>query len=159
VQLCSSEIAEDLAYYLTTSEQIPSSVGLGVTLAPDGSVAAAGGFLVQAMPGADDTLIPLLDLRLATLPPVSTLLREGVAPAAILDHLFAEIPYSVKGETELVFRCGCSRRQVRRVLLALGREELQQLAARAETTTVTCEFCKEPYAFAPAELKRLASLL
>lgn len=159
VQLHTSEIAEDLAYYLTTSEQTPSSVALGVTLAADGSVAAAGGFLIQAMPGSDDSLIPLLEQRLNTLPPVSTLLRDGVEPAAILDHLFADIPYNRKGETELVFRCSCSRQQVRRVLLALGKEELRQLGDRAEATTVTCEFCKEPYAFPPDELARLASLL
>jgi molecular chaperone Hsp33 len=159
VQLYTSEIAEDLAYYLTTSEQTPSSVALGVSLAPDGSVAAAGGYLVQAMPGGDESLIPLLEQRLATLPPVSTLLREGLGPATILEHLFAGIPYSVKGETELVFRCSCSRQQVRRVLLALGKEELQQLASREEATTVTCEFCKEPYDFAPAELKKFAALL
>jgi molecular chaperone Hsp33 len=159
VQLYTSEIAEDLAYYLTTSEQTPSSVALGVSLAPDGSVAAAGGFLVQAMPGGDESLIPLLEVRLATLPPVSTLLRDGLGPAAILEHLFAGIPFSVKGETELVFRCGCSRQQVRRVLLALGKEELQQLAAREESTRVTCEFCEERYDFVPAELKKFADLL
>jgi molecular chaperone Hsp33 len=159
VQLYSSEIAEDLAYYLTTSEQVPSSVALGVTLNPAGGVAAAGGFLVQAMPGSDDSLIPLLEQRLLGLPAVSTLLRDGVAPAAILEHIFAGIPYNRQGEAELLFRCGCSRQQVRRVLLALGREELGQLAAREEATTVTCEFCKEPYAFPPAELKRLAALL
>lgn len=159
VQLHTSEIAEDLAYYLTTSEQTPSSVALGVTLTADGSVAAAGGFLIQAMPGSDDSLIPLLEERLTTLPPVSTLLRDEVGPAAILDHLFAGIPYNCKGETELVFRCNCSRQQVRRVLLALGKEELRQLADRAEATTVTCEFCREPYAFPPDEMARLASLL
>jgi molecular chaperone Hsp33 len=159
VQLYSSEIAEDIAYYLATSEQTPSSVALGVTLAPDGSVAAAGGFLVQAMPGGDDSLIPLLEQRLTTLPPVSTLLRDGVGPAAILDHLFAGIPYTRQAETELVFHCGCSRQQVRRVLLALGKEELQELAVRPEARTVTCEFCKEPYVFAADELKKLAALL
>jgi len=159
VQLYSSEIAEDIAYYLTTSEQIPSSVALGVSLSADGSVAAAGGFLVQAMPGCDDSLIPLIEQRLTTLPPVSSLLRDGVGPAAILEHLFAGIPYNLQEETDLVFRCGCSRQQVRRVLLALGKEELQQLADRQEATTVTCEFCKEPYNFPPDELARLASLL
>jgi molecular chaperone Hsp33 len=86
VQLCSSEIAEDLAYYLTASEQIPSSIALGVTLAEDGHVAAAGGLLIQAMPGTDDSLVPLIEQRLTTLPPVSTLLRDGVGPAAILDR-------------------------------------------------------------------------
>jgi len=159
VQLHTSEIAEDLAYYLTTSEQTPSSVALGVALAPDGSVAAAGGLLVQRMPGGDDSLIPLLEQRLATLPPVSSLLREGVGPAALLADLFAGIPFGVKGETELVFRCSCSRQQVRRMLLALGKEEVQQLAERAETTNVTCEFCKECYGFTPDELAGLVAML
>jgi len=159
VQLHTSEIAEDLAWYLATSEQTPSSVALGVSLDADGSVAAAGGFLIQAMPGGDESPILLLEQRLTTLPPVSSLLRDQVSPALILEHIFSGIPYSVREETELVFRCTCSRLQVRRVLLALGREELRQLADRRGGTTVTCEFCREIYEFAPEELRKFADLV
>jgi molecular chaperone Hsp33 len=131
-------------------------VALGVYLEPDGRVAIAGGFLVQLMPGGKDDLIPLLEARLAALPPTTTLLRQGLAPADILKQLFAGIPYISKGQNELVFRCTCSRPQVRRVLLSLGRDELQHLAERDEETVVTCEFCKEAYNFSREELARLA---
>jgi len=157
VQLYSSEIAEDLAYYLTTSEQVPSTVALGVTLGAEGEVAAAGGFLVQAMPGGDPALIPLLEKRLAELPATTVLLRQGVGPLAILQRLLEGIPFGVKGETDLVFRCGCSRAQVQQVLRALGREELLELAGRQEATTVTCEFCRETYRFSPDEVAGLAA--
>jgi len=157
VQLYSSEIAEDLAYYLTTSEQIPSTVALGVALGADGSVAAAGGFLVQAMPGGDPSLIPLLEQRLAELPATTVLLREGIGPLEILQRLLDGIPFGVKGETGLLFRCGCSRGQVQQMLRALGREELLQLAAEPEATTVTCEFCREAYRFSPDEISELAA--
>jgi len=152
VQLYSSEIAEDLAYYLTTSEQVPSTVALGVALGPEGCVAAAGGFLIQAMPGGDPALIPLLEQRLAELPAATTLLRQGYGPLAILQRLLEGIPFTVKGEIDLAFRCGCSRDQVRQVLRALGQEELRQLAAGPEATAVTCEFCREVYRFSPAEV-------
>jgi len=157
VQLYSSEIAEDLAYYRTTSEQVPSTVALGVTLAGDGSVAAAGGFLIQAMPGGDASLIPLLEKRLAELPATSTLLREGFGPLAILERLLDGIPFGVKGETDLLFRCSCNREQVQGVLRALGREELLQLASTPEATTVTCEYCRETYCFSADELAGLAA--
>jgi molecular chaperone Hsp33 len=158
VQLPSGEIAKDLTYYLTVSEQTPSSVGLGVYVEPDGSVSSAGGFLVQALPDADEMLIPLLEERLQDFPPTTTLLREGLGPIHILEQLFAGIPFSLKERTDLIFHCGCSRRQVTRMLWALGKAELHQLQAREEETVVTCEFCKESYRFSRDELAELAEL-
>jgi molecular chaperone Hsp33 len=156
VQLVSSEVAEDLAWYLTSSEQVPSSVALGVALGPRAEVAVAGGFLVQAMPGCPEERITALEERIGTLPPVSTLLGHGQAPEQLLAELFAGIPYQVQGRTELVYRCTCGRDQVRAMLASLERSELQQLAAENEEVTVTCEFCKEPYRFSAAEVAELA---
>src|SRR5210317_800389 len=111
VQLVSSEIAEDLAYYFTTSEQTPSSVALGVELGQQAEVVAAGGFLLQLMPDADETVADQLVERLAALPPTTTLLRQGLSPEAIAERLLESDPYRILGSTELGFTCNCSQRQ------------------------------------------------
>jgi len=157
VQLQSSEIGEDLAWYLLTSEQIPSTIAVGAVLDAAGEVAAAGGLLVQAMPGADPALIPLLEERLLTLPPVSTSLRDGHTPIGLLAQLFDGIPYGEQGKRQaLSFHCGCSRAQAGRILLTLGTKELQELASEPQATVVTCEFCRATYGFDGAALAALA---
>ncbi len=153
VHLHSSEVAEDLAWYLTTSEQVPSSVGLGVSLQEDWRVATAGGFLVQALPPADQGRLEQLEMHLRQLPSVTLLLREGAGPRRILERIFADIPFRVVGENPLAFHCSCSRKQAVRMLKLLGAEELRTLAERLEETTVTCEFCREVYTFTPAEIR------
>lgn len=157
VQLVSSEIAEDLAYYLTTSEQVPSSVGLGVCLGPEAEVVAAGGFLLQAMPGCPEEVIATLEERLQALPPVTELLRSGLGPLAILQQLLAGLPFRVQGEIPLSFRCACSTQQILQLLRSLGREELQHLAEREEPTVVTCEFCRQSYPVTAETLQTLAA--
>lgn len=156
VQLHTSEIAEDLAWYLTASEQVPSTVALGVYVEPGGEVSAAGGFLVQALPGGEESLLALLEERIKSFPPPTALLREGLAPVHILERIFEGIPFLKTAQHDLVFRCSCSRDQVRGMLRALGPEELHHLATRKEDTTVTCEFCKESYGFDREELASLA---
>jgi molecular chaperone Hsp33 len=153
VQLYSSEIAEDLAYYLTSSEQIPSAVGLGVMVAPDGSIAAAGGFLIQALPSHDEAAIDLLMERIGQLPQLSGLLAGGTTPEELLERLFADIPYDTLEKRALAFRCSCSREKVERALIATGAEELRHLIEREEVTTATCEFCRESYRFSREELE------
>ncbi|MHB8709703.1 MAG: Hsp33 family molecular chaperone HslO [Desulfuromonadales bacterium] len=155
VQLATSEIGEDLAYYLATSEQIPSTVALGVELDREAKVAAAGGFLLQMLPGGDPTLVDRLEERLAQLPPTTTLLRQGVAPAAILERLLEGIPTTHLGQIPLTFSCTCGREQVAGVLKMLGAGELDELLADPGEATVTCEFCKEPYHFGRTELEAL----
>lgn len=155
VQLTSSEVAEDLAWYLTSSEQVPSSVALGVQLRPDGSVEAAGGLLIQAMPGCPDELLVDLEARLQQLPPVTQLLREGLDPAALLARALGPVPFQVKAELPLEFRCSCSQRQILAMLRGLSAEERQELAARNEPTEVTCEYCRSVYRFDPEALAGL----
>ncbi|APG28285.1 molecular chaperone Hsp33 [Syntrophotalea acetylenivorans] len=159
VQLYSSEIAEDLAYYLTSSEQIPSTVALGVYLEEEGRVAAAGGLLVQAMPEGEEALVSLLEERLITLPPLTAMLRAEQGPEQILQLLFEGIPLGTPEMTPLEFRCTCSRPQVQSMLKALGLEELEAIAQKEETTTVTCEFCKERYSFTGKQLNLLLDAL
>lgn len=143
VQLVSSEIAEDLAYYFTTSEQTPSSVALGVELGQQAEVVAAGGFLVQLMPDADEDLADRLADRLAHFPPTTTLLRQGLSPEAIIEQLLQDDPYQTLETMSLSFSCSCSREQTLTLLRTLGVEELDQLIKESNGAAVTCEYCKE----------------
>ena len=159
VRLVSSEIAEDLAYYFTTSEQTPSSVALGVELGQQAEVVAAGGFLLQLMPDADDAVAERLSARLAELPPTTTMLRQGLTPAAIVERLLEDFPYRVLGSTELEFACNCSRRQILNLLRTLGADELDRLIEEDEGAAVTCEYCKEVYTVTADALRQLRARL
>jgi len=145
VQLISSEIAEDLAYYFTASEQTPSSVALGVELGQQGEVVAAGGFLVQLMPGADDVVADKLSERLEAFPPTTALLREGASPEVIIDRLLEGFPYRTLGTTVLQFSCSCSLPQIFNLLRTLGKDELDRMIEEDGEAHVTCEYCKEVY--------------
>ena len=159
VQLVSSEIAEDLAYYFTTSEQTPSSVALGVELGQQAEVAAAGGFLVQLMPNADEALADRLAERLAVLPPTTTMLRQGLPPSAIASRLLDGFPYRELGTMQLAFVCSCSRQQTLKLLHTLGAEELDRIIEELGEARVTCEYCKETYLVEMAALQEIRSCL
>lgn len=154
VRLVSSEIGEDLAHYFVESEQIPSAVGVGVFLDATG-VTAAGGFLVQSLPGADPALVDGVIEQIRNLPPVTEQVRNGLGPEEMVAAIFGEIPFRILERQPLRFACHCGRARFERALVALGREEVAALAARTEDTILTCEFCRETYAFAPEELRGL----
>ena len=156
VQLQSSEIAEDLAWYLTSSEQIPSSVALGVELDRTGEVAAAGGFLVQSLPPGDETQVELLVKRLRHLPPTTSMLRQGLTPGQILERLFSGTGFLVQAEVPLRFHCPCNRRQIEGVLTALGKDELLRLAEEQQQVEVACEYCRQIYRFPREQVRALA---
>ena len=159
VQLVTSEIGEDLAYYFVTSEQTPSTVALSVALDQELQVAAAGGFILQLLPGGDPALVEQLEARLAQLPPTTTLLRQGVTPTAILEQLLEGIPLTHLGQIPLSFCCTCGREQVAGVLKLLCHEELDEPLADPGEATVICEFCKEAYRFERAELEDIRDSL
>lgn len=157
VQLVSSEVGEDLAYYLTDSEQTPSAVGLGATLAEDGQIAICGGFLVQALPKADDGELEKVMAQIAGLPALSGLLKEGGAEGVIRE-LFGDIPYTILESHDIFFRCGCGLDKVERALLTLGSGELQDMRSKESGAEVTCEFCRKTYSLGAAELDTLIAL-
>src|SRR6185369_2853780 len=157
VQLRNSEIGEDLAYYLTESEQIPSAVGVSVRLASDGSVASCGGFMVQALPRADESEIAALLERIDSLPPITQLLDEG-GGELLLSALLGEIPYNRLESRPLFFRCGCSREKVEQALYSLGEGGIRDLIDRDGFAEIKCEFCKTLYRLDADELKRLEIL-
>jgi molecular chaperone Hsp33 len=157
VQLVSSEIGADLAYYLTDSEQTPSAVGVGATLADDGQIATCSGFLVQALPKADEAELEKIMARIAELPALSELLEDGGAEA-IVRELFGDIPYTILESHEIFFRCGCGMEKVERALLTLGALELQDMKEKESGAEVTCEFCRKKYSLGTAELDTLITL-
>ncbi len=156
VQLYTSEIAEDLAYYLTDSEQIPSAVALGVSLAPDGQIAVSGGFLIQSLPPSDEAAVDQIMTTISTLPPLTTLLKDGTTPQQLLDILLEGVEHHPLESTDLFFRCGCSRDKVERALLSLGKAELERMIEEQGEAAVTCEFCKQQYRFERSELEALS---
>ena len=156
VQLVSGEIAEDLAFYLAESEQIPSALALGVYVETDGRVTAAGGFLIQTLPPVHEEILEALSSRIRKLPPVTELLRQGRSPEDILAAIYGPLPYRILEKYAVAWQCSCSRERVARALLTLGAAELQEMARQEEATAVTCEFCGQGYLFTSAELCRLA---
>lgn len=155
VPLISGEIGEDVARYLVVSEQVPSVVALGVLVNPDGEVRAAGGYILQVLPGAPDDLPPYLEQRVGRLPAVTELVRDGMEPQAILELALGELGPRSLGGSPIAFNCGCSRERVEAVLIALGKEEVERLIEEEGRAEVTCRFCGDRYVLGPAELRRL----
>jgi molecular chaperone Hsp33 len=159
VQLVSSEIAEDLAYYFTTSEQTPSSVALGVELGQQAEVITAGGLLLQLMPEADNSMADRLTERLTRMSPTTTMLSKGLTPEAIAADLLEDFPYQILGSTELRFSCSCSQRQTLSLLRSIGAEELDRLIEEDSEASVTCEYCKEVYTLKRETLQEIRASL
>jgi molecular chaperone Hsp33 len=145
VPLVSGEVAEDLAGYLLESEQKPSAVALGVFVRADGSVEAAGGFLVQALPGADDEELGLLEANVRTLPSPTEMLRAGLDADGIVDRVLAGIGSRQRHRSQPCFFCHCDRSRVLQAVTLLGRDEIREISVRGEAIEVRCEFCAECY--------------
>ena len=154
VQLVSSEIGDDLAYYLTESEQIPSAVGLGVSLNENGEISVCGGFLVQVLPKVDEAEIEKIMERITALPPLSELLKEA-GTEGVLQELFGDMPYTLLESRDIFFRCGCSREKVERALITMGVAEMRDMQTRDKGASIKCEFCRKSYYFDAAELEQL----
>ncbi|MGC8966683.1 MAG: Hsp33 family molecular chaperone HslO [Caldimicrobium sp.] len=151
--LLSGEIAEDLAYYLTTSEQIPSACALGVLVNTDGSVLTAGGFLIQKLPEAKEEEITYLEKILTELKPITEYLSTGLKIEEVLEKIFKDI--EILEIREVRFKCTCSLERVEEALIALGGEELEEMLKEGKPVEVTCEFCKERYLISIEKIKEL----
>ncbi|RLB71291.1 MAG: Hsp33 family molecular chaperone HslO [Deltaproteobacteria bacterium] len=158
VQLQSSEIAEDLAWYLTSSEQVPSSIGLGVELDRSGKVAVAGGFLLQSLPPGDSEQVEVLSERIKELPPTTTMLRQGLTPTEILARIFGSANFHVQQEIPLQFFCPCNQKQIEQMLIGLGRKELTSLIEESEPVEVVCEYCLNRYHFNREQMGKLIEM-
>ena len=156
VELVSGEIAEDLAQYMVESEQIPSAVGLGVLIDTDKSVKAAGGFIVQLMPGAPENLIEKLETNILFMDQLTTVLSEDGVDAVISQVLFSLDPREAERHG-VEYRCTCSRERVAEALRSVGEAELRSMAAAGRDAEVSCQFCDKVYRFTPEDLTALAA--
>jgi molecular chaperone Hsp33 len=156
VELQSGEIGADLVYYLARSEQTPSALAVGVFVQGDGSVSAAGGFLVQLLPGLDDSEIGAIEREIASLPHPTTLVRDGVGPVEVLERIFPQ-GFDLLDSYPVAFSCPCSRERFESALITLGVEELTDIVQEKqdEATELVCHFCNESYHFTPEEMRGL----
>lgn len=149
--LVSGEIAEDVTSYLLESEQVPSACALGVLVDTDLSVKAAGGFIVQLMPGADPALVDKLEENIFMMDQLTTILSEDGAEA-LFSQVLRGLEYHLVGEAPVEYRCYCSRERIERALSCLDRAEIEDIIRAGEDISVSCEFCEKTYRFSPAEL-------
>ena len=155
VALQTGEIAEDLAYYFVTSEQVPSSVGLGVLMGKNNTVKQAGGFIIQLMPFADDSIVDALEKRLSEMPSVTTLLDEGKSPEEILEYLLGDMDLSINEKMPVRFHCNCDKARVEKALISIGKKEIDEMINDGKDIELKCHFCNKAYNFTVEELKEL----
>lgn len=153
--LVSGEIAEDLTYYFAASEQVPSSVGLGVLMDHDNHVKQAGGFIIQVMPFAEETVIDKLEKKLAGIDSVTKMLEQGMTPEDILNDLMGDFGIEILDTIPTAYRCNCSKERVSRAIASIGRKDLQEMIEDGEPVEVNCQFCGSNYVFDTEDLQKL----
>jgi molecular chaperone Hsp33 len=153
--LQTGEIAEDLTYYFATSEQVPSSVGLGVLTERDNTLKQAGGFIVQLMPFAEDAVIDQLEQNLEKVSSVTSLLDAGNSPEQILEILLEGMDVEITDTMPVSFACNCDKKRVEKALISIGKQELKQMIEDGEEIEVNCHFCNTHYQFSVEEIKDL----
>lgn len=153
--LVSSEIAEDLTYYFANSEQIPSSVGLGVLMEKNNTVKCAGGFLIQLMPFAQEETIQKLEENLKSVTAVTKLLEDGDTPEMILERLLGNLGLEITDTIETRFYCNCSKERVEAAVASIGKKEIQDMIEEGKDIEVKCHFCNEAYQYTVEDLKRI----
>lgn len=153
--LISGEVAEDIAYYYATSEQVPSSVALGVLMNKDNTVRQAGGFIIQLMPGADDELAERLENKIKGLKSMTTMLDEGLSPEEILKLILDEFGLVINDTQTVHFHCNCDKNRVEKVLISVGHDNLQEMIDDGKPIEMVCHFCGKKYEFTVEEMKEL----
>ena len=155
VPIQTGEIAEDLTYYFTVSEQTPSAVSLGVLVDKDYSIKAAGGFVIQMMPGADPLLADLLMYRLEEIPSITTMISEGKTIEEILEFIFDGMDLKILDEVEPKYVCDCSRERIEKALISIGEKDLREIYEEGKEEEVVCHFCNRKYKFTNEDIKDL----
>ena len=153
--LQTGEIAEDLTYYFAASEQVPSSGGLGVLMNRGNTVKQAGGFIVQLMPFAEEAVIERLERNLGRLDSVTSLLDAGNTPEQMLEIILEGLEPEITDTMPAAFSCNCSRHRIEKVLISLGKKEMQDMIDEGQEIEVNCHFCNTGYKFGVDELKKL----
>ena len=154
-ELVSGEIAQDLTYYFANSEQVPSSVALGVLTAPTGEVLQAGGFIIQLMPFAPDDVIDRLEQNIGKIKSVTSMLSEGKTPEDIVNEIFTGMDLTITERIPARFYCNCSKERVRKAILSIETKDIEEMIADNRPAEVNCHFCGESYVFSVDDLKEI----
>lgn len=154
-ELKTGEIAEDLTYYFASSEQIPSSVGLGVLMDKGNTVRQAGGFIIQLMPFVEDGVVDALEKKLGEIDSVTSYLDRGFTPEQLLEELLGEFELEILEKTETQFYCNCSKERVSKAIASIGRKDLNEMIQDGKPIEVKCHFCNEAYEFTTEDLKEI----
>lgn len=161
VELLSGEIAEDLSYYLISSEQVPSVVALGVLVIPSETapcgyeIAAAGGYMIQLMPGAPESLIDALEQRVSGFLPVTMMLNAGATITEVCEDLLRGLDFQVQKEIPCGYHCNCSKERMEKALVSIGKAELKAIADEDQGAEIVCHFCNTRYGFEEQELRKM----
>ncbi len=155
IPLISGEIADDLTYYFAKSEQVPTSVALGVLVDTDYSVKASGGFIIQLMPFCEDEVIEELEKKLQNLPPISKMLDSGMTPHDIANEILGDMELEILEENEIKFECNCSRERVEKALISVGKTEIEDILATDKKAQLHCHFCNTNYEFNEQDLIKI----
>lgn len=153
--LVTGEIAEDLTYYFATSEQVPSSVALGVLMNKDNTVCQAGGFIIQLLPGASEDMISQLEERLKEISSITTLLDQGNTPEMILEHILGQFDLEINDSLPVDFYCNCTKERVEKALVSVGKKDIQEMIDDGKPIEVNCHFCNKNYEFTVEELESM----
>lgn len=153
VPITSGEIAEDFTYYFAVSEQVPSSVGLGVLVNPDNTILAAGGFIIQLMPGTDDETITIIEEHLNKMEPVSKLIEKGLTPEELLFEILGQDNVQILSTMPVAFECNCSKERFGSAIISLGESEIREMIAEDGGAEAHCHFCMEKYNYTVDELE------
>ncbi|PWM66152.1 MAG: Hsp33 family molecular chaperone HslO [Clostridiales bacterium] len=153
--IVSGEVAEDITEYFARSEQIPTVCALGVLIGKDYSCLSAGGYMIQLLPGAEDSFIDKIEQRITEIPPVSTLFSTGKTNAEYLKDILGDIEFDIFDEADVSYHCDCSRKRVEKALVSLGEKELSEMLNDGKSIDVSCQFCDKVYTFTPEDLKNL----
>ncbi|MCM1114406.1 MAG: Hsp33 family molecular chaperone HslO [Clostridium sp.] len=156
-EIVSGEIAEDITNYYVSSEQTPTVCALGVLVDKDLTVAKSGGFLIQLLPFCPDEMIDKIEYAMQSIEPVTTMLSNGMTPDDIAKTAMKGIEISKLDESEIAYKCNCSRERVEGALISTGRESLEEMINEGENVNVECHFCEKSYTFTPDDIKKLLS--
>ncbi len=154
-ELISGEIAQDLTYYFANSEQVPSSVALGVLTSPEGEVLQAGGFIIQLLPFASDEVIDKLEKNIGKITSVTAMLSEGKPPEDIINEIFTDMELTITEKIPARFFCNCSKERVRKAIMSIEPKDLEEMIADNKPAEVNCHFCGESYVFSVDDLKQI----
>ena len=153
--LVTSEIAEDLTYYFANSEQVPSSVGLGVLMNKDNTVRCAGGFIVQVMPFVTDEVVTKLEKNIKKISSVTSMLDDGCTPEQMLEQVLDDLDMVVTDTLPAAFKCNCSHERIEKAIISIGKKDIQEMIDEGKEVEVKCHFCNTAYTFSVDELKEI----